>query len=452
MYIETTGIARIRHDETGVVYQINADELDWEVQSMHERDMGTETEWSAFLHHDDLGELSWTFTEYPPGFANEVSLDANGHEIIANVSLAINEIDDEDDEDFDAASAAEEMKEWFFSNYEDPAERLPYISAEGGFQWIFGSSETALGALEEAYSDEYPFEFIEKVAQSITDETGIFDWSPTPGPDFYDDGDVSESDLDDAEELSRRLPLSEELVPNPEIGTFSLRPKEVAKPNLFGTALSQVADAVDDVLANPTNGLNEKALEIRRLRRTLQQYANDPQRVEMDFTSVHASIVSKIVSEELPPSDENNALVTTLQECAQGIRATHPEIAENRKILQERAVIELTDKDLAEIADAKPVLDAVTEGELQKQMHEDMLFLTEEMSAGPPRLPGVTRADAIIQGRDEAVRIFGRSARILLILRKTPELVDRLYNSTGFKVTNILGTLGTLVSLGLLLF
>ncbi|AML50194.1 hypothetical protein [Falsihalocynthiibacter arcticus] len=452
MHIETTGSARIRHNETGAIHQVEANELDWEVQSTQERDMGPETEWSAALDHENLGELVWTFSEYPQGFANEPNLVANGHEVLSNFSVNIDEMEDENAEDFDAESAAEEMKDWFYTNYEDPVERLPYISAEGGYKWVFGSSETALGALEEAYSDEYPFKFIEKVAQSITDETGIFDWSPTPGQDFYDNGDETESDLDGAEELSRRLPLSEELVSNPELGTFSVRPIEVAKPDLLGAALSQVADAVDDILANPTNGLNENALEIRRLRRTLLRYSNDPQRVEMDFTSTHGSIVSKIASEELPPSDENNALVTSLREGAQGIRATHPVVAENRKILQEQAVKELTDQDLAQIVDADSVLKAITEGELQDQMREDVLFLTEELQAGPPPLPGVTKADAIIQGRDEVVRVLGRSARMMLILRKTPGLADRLYNSTGFKVASILGTLGTLVSLGLLLF
>ncbi|MCC1482406.1 hypothetical protein J1C52_12200 [Roseibaca sp. Y0-43] len=432
---------------------IDANELDWEIESTHERDMGPETEWSAVLNHEDLGELLWTFSEYPQGFANELRLVSDGHKVLRNFSVSFEDVNDENSVDFDPEAAAEEMKEWFFANYEDPANSLPYISAEGGYQWIHGSASTALEALEEMFSEDYPFDFIEKVAQSITDEAGIFDWSPIPGPELYEDADEVENEISEAEKLSKRLPLFEDLVSDPERGIFSVRPREIAKPRLLGAALSQVADAIEDVLANPSNGLNSNSLEIRRLRRTLERYANDPQRIEMDFTSVHGSIVGKIATEELPPSDENNALVSALREGAQGIRATHAEVAENREILQEQALREFTDEEIEQVAAAGPVIEAITEGELQEQMREDILYLTQDMRSGPPRrLPGVTRADAIIQGSDEAVRVFGRSARMMLLLRRFPEVVDRLHGSTGYKAASLLATLGTLVSLGFLLF
>ena len=36
------------------------------------------------------------------------------------------------------ARKRELMIEWFNQNFEDPAERTPYESAEGGYQWIWG--------------------------------------------------------------------------------------------------------------------------------------------------------------------------------------------------------------------------------------------------------------------------------------------------------------------------
>ena len=30
------------------------------------------------------------------------------------------------------------MEPWFYQNFEDPAEKTPYVSAEGGYQWIWG--------------------------------------------------------------------------------------------------------------------------------------------------------------------------------------------------------------------------------------------------------------------------------------------------------------------------
>lgn len=178
----------------------------------------------------------------------------------------------------------------------------------------------------------------------------------------------------------------------------------------------------------------------------------DPQRVEMDFTTVHKSVSVQIGTGELPHSDENSALLSALQEGAQGIRATDPEVEENRRILQEQAMRELSPEARIQVAEAAPLLLAITSGDLQQQMSEDAHFLENQMQVGRPLLPGVIRADAIISGKDEAVRVFGRSARILIALRKSPELVDKIHNSTGFKAINIIAVLASLVAVGIGLF
>jgi hypothetical protein len=459
MRISTTGTALIRHSETGELFEIEHDEIDWEVVGSEERDMGSDRLWGASTNRDQLGDIRWEMSEYPEGFLGELITELNGHELVQNFTVGIeHEPDfdgDLDEDDFDREAASEEMKEWFYANYEDPANSLPHISAEGGYQWIHGGPETPQEALGDNFSGEYPEKFIEKIAQDITDESGFWDWSPIPGRDFYDDGDESGEDgpaVDDAAELSRLMPLAEELVQDSKTGIFHVRFKEVERPNLLAATLAQLNDAIEDVLENQSNGLNANSFEIRKLRRTLERYANDPQRVEMDLTTVYHSLAAQIGSGELPPSEENNALLLALREGAQGIRATDSQVAENRKILQEQSLRELSAESLSQIADAAPILEAITEGDLREQMREDVLFLTQEMRAGLPRLPGVTRADAIIPGRDEAVRVFGRSARMLLALRKTPALVNKMHESAGFKAINILVVLGGLVSLAMLLF
>lgn len=460
MRISTTGTAIVRHSESGELFEIEPDEIDWEVVASEERDMGPDRLWSASTSRDELGDIHWEMSEYPEGFLGNLVSNLNGHELEQIFSVSIQhepdfDEDDLDEDDFDHEAATEELKVWFYANYEDPANRLPHISAEGGYQWIFGEPETPQGALGDNFSGEYPEEFIEKVAQDITNERGLWDWSPIPGPDFYDDGDdIGEGhpNEDDAVELSQLLPLAEELIQDSETGTFQVQLKRVEKPDLLAATLAQLADAIEDVLENQSNGLNENSFEIRKLNRTIGRYANDPQRVEMDLTSVHSSISIQIGSGELPPSDENTALLMALQEGAQGIRATDAEVSENRKILQEQSLRELSPESLEALSEAAPVLELITEGDLQDQMREDVLFLTQEMRVGPPRLPGVTRADAIIPGRDEAMRVFGRSARILIALRKTPELVHKIHESAGFKAVSILAVLGSLVSLGMALF
>jgi hypothetical protein len=241
-------------------------------------------------------------------------------------------------------------------------------------------------------------------------------------------------------------------VQNPETGTFSVQYKPIEKPDLLGATLGQVADAIEDVLHDAKNGLNPTSLDIRKLRRTLDHYSNDPQRVEMDFTTAHASIARQIACDELPPSDENLALLRALEEGAQGIRATDPVVAVNRRILQEQKLRELSPADIQKIADAAPVLDAITQGDLQDQMRDDVQFLTVEMQAGPPRLPGVTRDDAIIPGRDEAVRVFGRASRMMITLRRSQEMVKKLHESTAFKAAEIMLALPGLIGLGITIF
>jgi hypothetical protein len=461
MYITTEGTAQVRHSETGQIFDIGPDEMIWEVISEHEGGMGPNRLWAAETSRDGLGDLRWEISEYPVGSFGDPTSQLNGHELVQDFYVSVehepedpdDEIDDQDveSEPFDRIAAADEMKEWFYENYEDPAHSLPYNSREGGYQWLYGGPEAPLDALQDGFADEFPFEFIEEVATSITDEAGIWDWTPKPGPDFYDQEEPEMVSENDAERLSLLMPLAEELVPNPDSGIFSVQYKEISKPDLFAATLSQVTDAMEDVLAKQSNGLNADSLAIRKLQRTLKRYANDPQRVEMDLTTVHQSLTVQIGSGELPPSDENQALISALQEGAQGIRATDPVVAENRRILREQALRELSPDALNQIAEAAPVLEAITEGDLREQMHEDTLFLTKEMRAAPPQLPGVTRADAIIPGHDEAVRVLGRSARILIALIRSPELIDRLHDSTAFKSVTIFTTLASLVRLGLML-
>ncbi|WP_152533322.1 MULTISPECIES: hypothetical protein [unclassified Labrenzia] len=452
------------HKETGEIHEIDANDIYWEPVSSSEEGMGPSTLWKADWDDGDLGNISWEMSEYPVGFFSDPKVDTNGHKLLEDISVEIvhePEPEEEFDNDVDEVAVPETfedaktaMKDWFFENYEDPAQSLPHDSREGGYQWIYGGPTTPDEALQDNFSGDYPFEIIQEAAQEIVDEEGLFDWSPIADEEDYDfgDGPNENEESDDAETINQRLPLAEDLIFNEVSGAFDVVAREIAKPDLLGATLGQVYDAIEDVLANPSNGLNEQSFEIRKLRRTVAIYANDPQRVEMDFTSVHATLVRQIAVGELPPSKENEALINALREGAQGIRATDPSVAENREILQQQAQRELTDEDLQTITDAAPALEAISEGRLEEELREDILYLTREMRIGAPRLLGVTRDDAIIPAPDEAVRLFGRSARMLIFLRQAPELVEKVHNSSAFKAISIIAVLASLVSIAVTLF
>ena len=66
------------------------------------------------------------------------------------------------------------LVEWFHQNYEDPVNHLPYISSEGGYQWIFGPPCDAREALSENFPEE-PEEIILAAVKKIESD-GIVDW------------------------------------------------------------------------------------------------------------------------------------------------------------------------------------------------------------------------------------------------------------------------------------
>lgn len=257
------------------------------------------------------------------------------------------------------------------------------------------------------------------------------------------------SDIDvSAELLSQKLPLAESLVQDPISGVFDVIPKPPPKGALLSSALGQVSDAVQDCLAGSSNGLNEKSLIVIRLLRTLSKYSNDPQRVEMDFTTIHSELVRQVAVEELPPSAEVNFLIDSLQQAAQSIRALDQEVYRNRKLLQSQAMRELSDEDLGKIADAGPVLYKITDGDLNEQLREDVSVITE-VRKDRPNSPQLTRQEA---GSDETVRVMGRASRIFLAVRNSPTAIHKLSESTAVKAIELINLLTELIKVGISLF
>jgi hypothetical protein len=79
----------------------------------------------------------------------------------------------------------EVMEIWFREKYEDPAERTPYESAEGGYIWIYGGPFSAQDELEEEFGGAIPNEIIQTLAEILTSE--CYEWTRTPTQEDYDD-------------------------------------------------------------------------------------------------------------------------------------------------------------------------------------------------------------------------------------------------------------------------
>lgn len=106
MEVYCRGIARIRHKDTGVIYDVESDELDWDQVGGDERQMGPALHYEAALDHPQLGELTWGLWEYPIGIENHHDTDAGGHEVVEDFDYGLEHEEPEPDEwvDYDVPS------------------------------------------------------------------------------------------------------------------------------------------------------------------------------------------------------------------------------------------------------------------------------------------------------------------------------------------------------------
>jgi hypothetical protein len=80
----------------------------------------------------------------------------------------------------------EMMEEWFRARFEDPAERTPYDSQEGGYIWIWGGPYDAREELRNEFYDMVPEPVIDELVSSL--ERECIQWAPTAQPEDYDHG------------------------------------------------------------------------------------------------------------------------------------------------------------------------------------------------------------------------------------------------------------------------
>lgn len=209
---EATGHARIRHSETKEIYEIPASDIDLEVVSFEDRQMGPEYLHQAQIHHPELGELLWMVWEYPIGAENYRETNVGPHELLEDVQYNFDADGGEWENEEVARLSPDErqaridaMVEWFFANYEDPAHRTPYEGREGGYQWIWGGPFDAREELYDNFSDEHE-ELIEAAVAEIESD-GLTEWTRTPRPEDYgqdeDDFDVVDDRL--ARELQETI-------------------------------------------------------------------------------------------------------------------------------------------------------------------------------------------------------------------------------------------------------
>jgi hypothetical protein len=75
------------------------------------------------------------------------------------------------------------LRAWFFAHYTDPAEVCPYVSAEGGYQHLWGGPYDAFEVLDEHWGHAFTETFLASVATRLEEETDCVEWSAVADED-----------------------------------------------------------------------------------------------------------------------------------------------------------------------------------------------------------------------------------------------------------------------------
>ncbi|RUX05403.1 MULTISPECIES: hypothetical protein [unclassified Mesorhizobium] len=89
MEVYCKGIARIRHASSREIFEVGAEDLDWDAVGGDERQMGPEIHYEAVIDHPELGDLTWGLWEYPVGIENYHNTDIGRNELVEDFDYGL---------------------------------------------------------------------------------------------------------------------------------------------------------------------------------------------------------------------------------------------------------------------------------------------------------------------------------------------------------------------------
>jgi hypothetical protein len=150
MEIYCNGTARIRHRETGQIYEIDGDMLDWGVVDSDDRQMGSEFHYEATIEHPELGKITWGLWEYPLGIENYRETNAGPHKVVEDIDYRLEHTQGDSDEWLDSApppQPTQERQELEATGKADAQGRatlsVSFADKEAVLEWLNKQSEDA---------------------------------------------------------------------------------------------------------------------------------------------------------------------------------------------------------------------------------------------------------------------------------------------------------------------
>lgn len=87
----------------------------------------------------------------------------------------------------DRETQKEVMRTWFLANYENPAQRTPYDSSEGGYIYIWGGPYGTEDLILENFEERISHDVIQELVDELEQEQHCVEWTNVPREDDYDD-------------------------------------------------------------------------------------------------------------------------------------------------------------------------------------------------------------------------------------------------------------------------
>jgi len=158
------------------------------------------------------------------------------------------------------------MERWFRQRYEDPANRTPYESAEGGYIYIWGGPYDPQEVLFDAFGGRVDDEVIEELAEQLTDD--MPDWAPVESDEDYDQTfyDAISANKDALSTFRVAIQTVREL-----LAESVSRPLAAIHPLLYANTITAIETYLSDTFINTV--LKDMAL-LRRFIETTPEFKN----------------------------------------------------------------------------------------------------------------------------------------------------------------------------------
>jgi hypothetical protein len=129
----------------------------------------------------------------------------------------------------------DDMRDWFLERYADPADTLPYESAEGGYLYISGDPVDPGDALHNQFTGKASDQRIDELAKELEEEFPDQEWVPVIEPeDDIENDEVPDERLDSSNiNVELRNPTISNVIDRFENNEIHLSPPYQRKPNLW---------------------------------------------------------------------------------------------------------------------------------------------------------------------------------------------------------------------------